>query len=244
MAFGRVIPVVFALFYANFAMAGDAGNRPSDSEVLASFETAVFGPAPETAESRLFKWDRPIRVRLVGRAPKRYRTWAIDHVDRLSELTGLELQVAEDIAADLVIYFVPRFSDVADGEYNSILKRYLPDPAQMQAVLKGYRASKAACGGQVNARGQALNEAIVFVPVDRLPQVVHGCLGAELLRMFGLLFPLPEEAGSVLATDSPHSHLTALDEALIALLYDARLKAGMTRKAAREVAAEALSARP
>ena len=225
-------------------MAGDADTRLRDGDVLAKFETAVFGPMPETAESRLFKWDRPIRVRLVGRAPKRYRTWAIDHVDRLSELTGLSLEVAEDIAADMVIYFVPRFSDVTDGEYNSILERYLPDPAQMSAVLKGYRASKAVCGGQVNARGQALNEAIVFVPVDRLPQVVHGCLGAELLRMFGLLFPLPQETGSVLAADSPHSHLTALDETLIALLYDARLKAGMTRKAARRAAAEALSKRP
>lgn len=228
-AVATTIVAVALLAYAGLAAADMV---PSDQQVIGLFDAAAFGPSNGNRKGVLYKWAKPLRVRLVGRAPERYRGWAKDHVARLGRLTGLDVRVVRDIDADMVIYFVPRFSDVTDGRYNAILGRYVSDPGQIEAILQGYRLSQAICGGQVTAQGAALHEAIVFVPIDRLPQVVHGCIAAQATRVLGLLFALPAETASVLATDSPHSHLTALDERLLRLLYDRRLTPGMSRAAA------------
>ena len=213
------------------AVAGPA----EDNQVLELFAATAFGSATGD-NGRLFKWDRPIRVRLVGRAPARYRGWAEAHMRDLARLTGHEIEMVTDISADVLIYFVPQFQDVIDGKLNAILRRYVADPAQITGILKGYALSKAICGGQLNAEGSALKEAIVFVPINQPPPVGHNCLVTQATRVMGLPFPAPAGAASVFGADSPHSHLTAIDRRLIGLLYDPRLKPGMKRDAALAVA--------
>ena len=228
----------FLLLGALYAPATGQGTQ--DAQVLELFAAAAFGPNPTRKSAGLFKWDTPVRVRLVGRAPDSYRGWAEAHVLRLTQLTDHDIQLVSDISADVLIYFVPRFQDVMDGEYNAILRRYIANPEQIEAILRGYRLSMAICGGQVNAAGSTLKEAIVFIPVDHLPTVGHNCLVTQVTRVMGLPFPVPEGAASVFSVDSPYSHLTAIDERLIRLLYDRRMQPGMTRNEALAIAATIL----
>ena len=217
-----------------------AAEGSQDAQVLELFAAAAFGPNPARKNGKLFKWDTPVRVRLVGRAPDSYRGWAEAHVLRLAQMTGHGIQLVYDISADVLIYFVPRFEDVIDGKYNAILRRYVANPEQIEGILRGYRLSNAICGGQVNADGSVLKEAIVFIPVDHLPTVGYNCLVTQVTRVMGLPFPVPEGAASVFSVDSPYSHLTAIDERLIRLLYDRRMQPGMTRDEALAIAATIL----
>ncbi len=226
---------VFCAAVAAWEAAPAAAGEREDSQVLELLAATAFGP-PTAGGGQLFKWVKPIRVRMVGRAPARYRRWAEAHVLDLARLTGHEIVLVNDISADVLIYFVPRFQDVIDGKFNAIFRRYVADPAQIEAILKGYALSQAICGGQLNVEGAALKEAIVFLPVNLLPPVGHNCLVTQTTRIMGLPFPAPTGADSVFSVDSPHSHLTAIDRRLIGLLYDQRLKPGMKRDEALAIA--------
>ncbi len=236
----RVVSVLVKRLSAAFVLLGiicapAAAEEAEHSQVHELFAATAFGPGTGNS-GQLFKWVKPIRVRMVGRAPASYRRWAEAHVRDLARLTGHEIELVSEISADVLIYFVPRFQDVIDGKYNAILRRYLADPAQASAILKGYALSRAICGGQLIAEGAELKEAIVFVPINHLPPVGHNCLVTQTTRVMGLPFPAPVGAASVFSIDSPHSHLTAVDRRLISLLYDQRLKPGMKRDEALAIA--------
>ncbi len=226
---------VFCAAVAAWEATPAAAGEAEDSQVLELLAATAFGP-PTAGGGQLFKWVKPIRVRMVGRAPARYRRWAEAHVLDLARLTGHEIELVNGISADVLIYFVPRLQDVIDGKFNAIFRRYLANPAQIAGTLKGFALAKAICGGQLNAEGSALKEAIVFVPINQPPPVGHNCLVTQATRVMGLPFPAPAGAASVFGADSPHSHLTAIDRRLIGLLYDPRLKPGMNRDAALAVA--------
>ena len=236
----RVVSVLFQRLGAAFILLGAicasaAAGEAEDKTVLELFAATAFGPVTGNG-GQLFKWVKPVRVRMVGRAPANYRGWAEAHMLDIARLTGHEIELVSEISADVLIYFVPRFQDVIDGKYNAILRRYLADPAQTSAILKGYALSQAICGGQLNAEGTELKEAIVFVPINHLPPVGHNCLVTQTTRVMGLPFPAPAGAASVFSVDSPHSHLTVVDRRLIGLLYDQRLKPGMKRDEALAIA--------
>ncbi|MDF1735331.1 MAG: DUF2927 domain-containing protein [Minwuia sp.] len=210
-------------------------------QVLDAFDAAAFGPA-DRPDPHLYRWptDRPVTVRVTGDAPARYRQWTAVQIERLSVITGLQISITQAIGADVLVAFVPHFDDVLNGQYNDLLDRFVASGSRRDSLLAGYRAAGAVCAGQVNARGTHLAEAIVFVPNDHMAPVAHACIATQLSRIMGLPFALPGDQTSALAIDSPHSHLTELDRAMLRLLYHPRMRAGLTRSDARIVAVSVL----
>ncbi|MDF1720939.1 MAG: DUF2927 domain-containing protein [Minwuia sp.] len=209
----------------------------SNAEILTAFDGAAFGPA-DRPDPRLYRWPagQSVTVRMIGSSPAAYRTWVTDHLETLSGLTGLDIRTTEAIGADVIIAFVPSFGDVLDGRYNDLLDRFVAAEDRRQDLLAGYRAVRAVCAGQVNARGSDMAEAIVFVPTDRMPPVAHACIAAQTSRILGLPFALAQGTPSTLATASPFAHLTALDRTMLLMLYHPRMRAGITRADAGTVA--------
>lgn len=211
----------------------------ADRDLVHTFETAALGPTSQS-HATIYRWDGAVRVRLVGQAPLAYRDWVRQHLATLGRLTELDIQLIDSIDADIVVAFVPSFRNVLDGNYNGILDRYVADAERRESLLSGYRAANAVCAGQVNARGSRLVEAIVFVPLDRMAPVVHSCIASQLSRVMGLPFAVPENVPSVLATDSPYSHLAPLDRLLLRMLYHPRMQPGLDREDAVIVATSIL----
>ena len=245
LAAGRVAIVLVGValgFGAGPVWAQGAAEPVVEDQVLAVFLGAAFGQPANRAGARLYRWQAPIRMRLVGQAPQRFRIWAADQAKLLARLSGLEISQVDDIDANFLVYFVPSFDDVISGAYNDLLKRYIEDPKAIAAMLEGYRRSGAICSGQVSARDGVLDEAIVFVPIDRLPPVVHGCIASQMTRVLGLPFAVAPGLPSALAMESPYSFLTRVDAFAVQLLYDQRMTVGMSVEAAAEAARRALPA--
>ncbi|MEC9346521.1 MAG: DUF2927 domain-containing protein [Pseudomonadota bacterium] len=211
----------------------------SDRDIVTAFDMAAFGPASRTGAS-LYRWDGAVRFRVAGESPERYRRWVEAQLAALSDLTGLDMRRVDTIDADVVVVFVPSFRAVTDGAYNNLLDRYVSGAERRESLLAGYRQAGAVCAGQVNARGSALVGGIVFVPLDRMAPVVHACVAAQLTRVIGLPFALASDLPSVLATDSPWSHLSELDRMLVRMLYHPRMSGGLRREDARIVAQSVL----
>lgn len=217
--------------------ASESGAVLTNAEMLTAFDGAAFGPADRT-DPRLYRWPtgQSISVRMIGSSPAPYRGWVTGHLTALADLTGLDIRETDGIGADVIVAFVPNFSDVLDGRYNDLLDRFVATGDRRDGLLKGYRAARAVCAGQVNARGSDMAEAIVFVPTDHMPPVVHACIAAQISRILGLPFALPQGVPSTLASASPFAHLTELDRIMLLMLYHPRMQAGITRVDARTVA--------
>jgi len=218
-----------------------ADSSDQDQAVLTLLSQAAFSAG--TTESILYKWVAPVRVRLAGQAPKRYRGWATAQIARLARLSGHPITVVRDIDADVVIQFVSSFTTVLDGAHNTVLQRYVGGADRLAGLLEGFRQARAVCGGQLNARGAVLQKAIIFIPLDQPPSVIHGCLAAQTLRVLGLPFAVAEGLPSVLSGDSPYSHLTELDSHLIVVFYNETLTVGMSQESALAAAKAVLAAR-
>ncbi len=215
----------------------ESGAVLTNAEILTAFDIAAFGPADRT-DPHLYRWPagKAITVRTIGSSPASYRQWVTAHLAALSDLTGLDIQTTDGIGADVIIAFVPSFGEVLEGRYNHLLDRFVATGDRRDELLTGYRAARAVCAGQVNARGSAMAEAIVFVPTDPMPPVVHACIAAQVSRILGLPFALPQGTPSTLAIASPFAHLTELDRIMLLMLYHPRMRAGITRDDARTVA--------
>ncbi len=179
-------------------------------------------------------------MRFVGRAALTHHRWAEEQLAELSALSGRNISRIDGIGADIVLVFVPSFQDVTDGKYNELLDRFAINAERRDYLLQSYRDSDAVCAGQVNARGNRLIGGIVFVPVDQLAPVIRSCISAQLTRLMGLPFAAGDGVASTLSVGSPHSHLTELDRLMLRLLYDPRMKPGMSRKNAGTIARSVL----
>ena len=219
-----------------------AESPDNDKALLALLAQAAFGAGQAgPGDAILYKWDTPVRVRMAGQAPSRFRDWAAAQIALLAALSGHPLAVVQDINADVVIQFVSSFQTVLDGAHNTVLRRYVNDADRLAGLLDGFRQVRAVCGGQLNASGASLRKAIIFIPLDQPPSVIHGCLAAQTLRVLGLPFAVAEGIQSVLSGASPYSHLTDLDSRLIKLVYSKNLLAGMSLGNALAAAKSALA---
>jgi len=209
--------------------------RGADAQTAAElFDATAFGPAERTGGG-IYRWEEAPTVRLTGPSARRHRQWVTDQVEELADLTGLSLSRIDSIGADILVVFVDSFDDVLAGNYNDLLDRYSAGPERRDSILTGFRQTGAVCAGQVVAQNNRLTAGIVFIPRDQLAPVVRACISAQLTRVMGLPFAAPKSAGSALAEDSPHSHLTPLDRTAIRLLYHPRMRPGLSRTDAATV---------
>lgn len=211
----------------------------SGAEALRVFETAAFGDSVQLV-SALYRWEGGVTVRFTGTAAVRHRAWAEEQLEELRELSGLDLRRIDQIGADILVVFVEGFEQVTAGKYNDLLDRFVAGAGRRDALLEGFRRAETVCAGQVVARGNVLTGGIVFIPRDQMAPVVRSCISAQITRLLGLPFAVPDDARSVLAINSPHAHLTRPDRLAIQLLYHPRMRAGMSREDAATVARSVL----
>ncbi|HXZ22764.1 MAG TPA: DUF2927 domain-containing protein [Pseudolabrys sp.] len=180
------------------------------------------------------RFDHPIRVRVIAGGTVE-RGSAMSHVieDYAREVPGLELsetQVAS--AADIELRLIDEkdFRSALQAAFgNKIAKAFVArtDPQCMTSV-------KSTADG-------IIVRSVSFIIVDKGDDVFLDCAYHELLHAFGLSNHDQHNPWTTLNQNRMVGYLTVYDQSLLTLLYDPRIKPGMTRRQVRAVLATVIS---
>lgn len=186
----------------------------------------------------LRRWDEVVRFSVV--APPSVRPHRLGRVETFAEklhrLTGQELrQVQEGEKANLWImflgsedirFFVSEATERGKNRSRDLLERF-------------GRNTTRPC--QYSAFWDEASKALAFVVVlirEGLPErLAESCIEEEMAQALGLVYDHPENRPSIFNDDQEFALLTRHDELLLKILYDPRLKPGMTEAEAMPMVA-------
>ena len=213
----------------SFAGAPAQYTRFSAAEIARGFMALAFGSdlhvgAPAAGVRR---FDHPIRARVVAGGSVD-RKAAMERIlqEYAAKVQNLHLTVVpETEPADIEVRLIDETSFAAAmraafgaGVTNEFVKR--TDPQCMTSVTSG-------------ADG-AIERAITFVIVDKGEDVFLDCGYHELLHAFGLSNHDQRNPWTTLNQTRKVGYLSVYDRALATLLYDPRIKPGMSKERARK----------
>ncbi len=207
--------------------------EPRNEDLLRAFDEIVFAAGLGTEQpARVYKWRKPIRITVKGQERERYITELERAVRDVKRVTAMDIVITEDQdIANVILYF-------DDGEgYLAHLHGLgaRVDEALRTGIANGY------CWANTWTVDYNFDHAVVFVSGDgsnsRPDARLRACLYHELAHVLGLRHH-PTEAFSVL--DNNAAEFTRSDAILLALLYDRRITAGMTRDETLRIAREIL----
>jgi hypothetical protein len=206
------------------------------------FDTSSGRLVARATESRLRRWEAPVRLGLFfgasipaeRRAIERARVASL--LARLSRITGHPIALA-DTGVNFHLYIVNEEERQALG----------PD---ISAALRGISASEIAAFTrmpsstycQVSAmvdNGSSLYQRAFAVVRAEHPDLMHlSCLHEEIAQGLGLPNDSPSARPSIFNDDQEFALLTPMDENMLRILYDARLKPGMRIPQATPIVAD------
>ena len=235
---------------ADSAQSASAGEPPSVEQMVEEFETVVFGSEIEGVRGarKVKKWKQPLRIAIKSfeetvtkfsdgnetrkikqrRVKRRHFDFIQNHLDALVDLTGLK---TEDIKktgmpANITINFVPRFQ-MAN-----------PKLADVDRRLLERLAGEGGCyflAWSDEASGVIL-KAVIVVNEERLINRISHCILEEMTQSLGLPNDTRAIWPSIFSSRSRVTELSRSDRILSKTLYDPRMRAGMPRAEAVEVA--------
>jgi hypothetical protein len=214
----------------------------SDDKILRDFDVVAFrNEMYQLPDPRLHKWVGPVRVFVRDDTPvDRPVERILDaQLKRLADITGLDIDTVDDEAdANFIIVFTTR-----DRYVEAALEALGRTPAtHHEAVARRLPATNCVGLYQLDERAGRLLKATVVIPLDHVRAAgrLRRCIVEETTQSMGLPNDDNEVYPSIFNDTSRLDDLTEHDVLLLRLLYDPRMKAGMTREAALEVAREIL----
>ena len=236
--FGALIGLVLLL--APAAGAEAPADAAADAVVLDAFAKIAFGNEyVAEPDPRLQKWAQPIRWRSYEYLPldEKERAFLEAHMARLARLTGLEITPAASWPeANFVVLFV------SEDRYRATIERYV---ARSRRHLLPRFVTTACLGLLRHDRVTfEIEDAVAIIPLDRARArgLATSCIAEETTQVLGLLNDSDDVPGSLFNDQGAARNLTPLDELMLRLLYHPRLRAGMRRPEALEIAREVLPA--
>jgi hypothetical protein len=192
----------------------------------------------QQTESSLRRWQKPIRIGLVfgdlvpeeTRAKDRANVTA--YAARLARLTGLDIRVSDN-NPNFHVLFLHR------GEQKTIgpeLNRRMPgiSPIVTREIATSPRNTFCvAYAFSDNSNVNVYKSAIILVKAEHSGLMRLSCIQEEMAQALGLANDSPNVRPSIFNDDEEFALLTKHDEYLLRMLYDRRLKPGMTPQAAR-----------
>ena len=230
---------------------GGGVDTPFTAEMLArNFEqVALFdeytrtpgGLVPRQSSSTLRRWEMPVRVGLIFGASVPADRQATDrarvssYLARLSRLTNHPISLVES-SANFQIFIVNEDERLALGPE---IRASLPFLGQND--LEGltnlprtnYCIVYALTGGQSGRYARAL----AVVRAEHPDLLRLSCLHEEIAQGLGLANDSPAARPSIFNDDEEFALLTRQDELMLKMLYDPRLRPGMTLAEARPIIA-------
>ena len=205
---------------------GDARSGWPSAEVLArQFEriafTSEFGG--QSRAGKLIRWVGPIRVRLTGHMPDRFRAEVERQLAELRELSGLSIEIAREGAEGLPPPMTVEFSTSRGGTTF--------DP-------------QAPCRTLIWETSHVIQRVQIYI-TPYPDELRRHCIAEELTQALGLADDSTVVRDSIFHDASARQRIAPWDALMVRVLYDARLRAGMPKAEAmpvvRRIIAEHLS---
>jgi len=220
---------------------------------VALYDEFTLGPAGFEARATpgvLRRWDVPLRIGMVFGASVDPAQQAADRATvaglaaRLWELGGLPVGLAER-EQNLWVYVVDEQERRAlvpewSRRFGSVGSEVFPPVAAMGLETVCIALAFSAQDAPVFRGG------LVVVRAELPERLRESCFHEEIAQVMGLGNDTPLARPSIFNDDEEFATLTPLDDHLVAMLYDPRLRPGMTEAEARpiveQIAAERLGA--
>lgn len=203
--------------------------------------------------SNLRRWERPIRMDITfgDSIPEAQRVADTDSVrayaDRLARLTGLSITPASNNANFNVLIL----NENDRRGYEAQLRSLVPnmDASTMRAIIDLPRDTLCLVVAFSEGGDASYSRAIALIRGEHPDLMRLACIHEEIAQGLGLANDSPQARPSIFNDDEEFGLLTTHDEMLLKMLYDPRLKNGMTaaeaapiaRVIARELMAEGAS---
>ncbi len=213
------------LVLAGGALGESRSAWPSQDMLARQFERIAFTSeyGGQNRAGRLIRWSGPVRVRLTGHMPDRFRVEVERQLAELRALSGLAIEIAQEGAEGLPPPMTIEFSNSRGGT------TFEPDaPCRTLIWEDRYVISK------------------VQIYIAPYPDYVRRhCIAEEVTQALGLADDSPLIRDSIYHDASARQRIAPWDALMVRVLYDPRLKPGMTKAEAmpivRRIIAEHLS---
>jgi Protein of unknown function (DUF2927) len=241
----RVLPALGAIAILLAAcQSTPTSGELTDDNYVADFEIVAFYREfdPEKKEHELTRWETPLKVALVGDVSDRYTGYAIDQLKDMSEMSGLPVDLAGADEANVVVIFSPEPFDAALTTYRDVYRPFFVSEASMDRLTDQMK-KEATCYGRIITADDNSNQivgAVILIPTDQGRFIVRACIIEELTQAMGLFNDSDDVQPSIFNDSSPNMTLTDHDRILFRLLYDDRLKTGMTWQEAEPIVRQIL----
>jgi len=190
----------------------------SDASVPAS--EANWAPNP------LMRWDGPLNYRLLGAAVTEEDRAEVRRLMRtITRLTGLEITEAQTDLNFLILITTPAERDHFAEQLGQL------NPALQSTFDFWRRTSSVICVANNLFSGSDSNRIVaglVAIGSETTGLLRKACLNEEIVQALGLANDHPDVRPSIFNDDSEFALLTEHDEYLLRILYDPRLRPGMT----------------
>jgi hypothetical protein len=193
----------------------------SDEQVLQNLSTVVFGSEFVGEDSQFVrKWIGPMRVAVYGDDKGDYNDLVDAHLGLLRRLTGLEISRVrwDDAGVNASILFLSK------PEFRRYAKEYL-------GKGKPGTNHNLACFGVF--RANAARDIIGFsamIPLSGSREEIDACIVEEVTQVLGLPNDSFDIHPTIFNDDDEYHQLTWQDQLMLEVLYDPRVKPGMTRQ--------------
>jgi len=225
----------FCLCLALFGNGLGAKTKTETVDILVRFfDTVVFGAEIDQsmASKVVAKWQEPLKIFIhVGDAKQKHANVAAEKFKLLSKLTGLKaVQTRTAKRANFHLIFVRRseMAYVKIGGVSASLIRKLATNAMCYFITAKKPPSK-------------IVKAFVVADVDLPDDKLHHCLLEEITQTLGLPNDTTIASPSLFDEQTMTPTPTTTDQVVIRTLYDKRMKPGLKRAEALEVAREIIT---
>lgn len=194
---------------------------------------------PQTTETRLRRWNEPVRIGIefgssVPLSQRvRDRNHLAEYAQRLSRISGLQIRM-DPVHPNFSVLVLNEDERKAIAPHLRALVPAIPQ-SDVQAITQ--MQSSTYCFAVAFSTGASLlySKAIIVIRGEHPDLLRLSCIHEEVAQGLGLTNDSPRARPSIFNDDEEFALLTRQDEMMLKMLYDPRLKPGMTVAEARPI---------
>jgi hypothetical protein len=228
---------------------GGTGDAPFTDTMLAEnfirialydeYTRSSQGLVASATQSRLRRWEQPVRVGLrfgASVSPERQatdRARIASFLGRLQRISGHPIRLS-DSSPNFFVYIVNEDERRALGP---VIRATLPglSPADVTGITEMPRSTYCLVYALSPSQGSATTAAFAVIRAEHPDLMMLSCIHEEITQGLGLANDSPLARPSIFNDDEEFALLTPMDELMLKMLYSPRLTTGMTEAEARPI---------
>lgn len=209
-------------------------DAPAPASLAERFELVAFFNEFDAAEAPLRRWAGPISVLLGDENAEPYREHARVVLADLDRLTPIPVSLVRDNLEPNMIVLVGTWREIEAFRSTVPGLSTSNAPRRFTCLGRGFMDNASPAG--------VIAATAIMVDATLEADHIRRCLAQEMTQALGLPNDIDDPDGTVFSSNSRRETLSATDEQIVRILYDPRLRPGMTRAEAmpivRVIAAE------